>query len=113
MPALRLRKLALAAAATVCALAALYILAGFLLVAKWVKSEAPKALAATGHQLRLGDLAFNPITLTARGTDIAIDDAILSGNPCSSAPSCCPRRRSINRWCMPSSTNMGSSISPH
>jgi len=79
MPALRLRKLALAAAATVCALAALYILAGFLLVAKWVKSEAPKALAATGHQLRLGDLAFNPITLTARGTDIAIDDA--NGKP--------------------------------
>jgi len=83
MPAMRLRKIALAAAATLCTLVVLYLLAGFLLAGKWVRGEAPKVLAATGHQLRLGDLALNPITLTARAKDIAIDDA--NGKPVFSA----------------------------
>jgi uncharacterized protein involved in outer membrane biogenesis/outer membrane protein OmpA-like peptidoglycan-associated protein len=80
---MRLRKLATIVGATLCVLAIAYLLAGFLLVGGWVKRQAPSLLAATGHQLRLGDLAFNPITLTARGTDIAIDDA--NGKPVFSA----------------------------
>lgn len=83
MPAIRLRKLATVIAAIFSVLALLYLLAGFLLVGYWVKREAPGMLASTGHHLRIGDFTFNPITLTARGSDIAIEDA--NGKPVFSA----------------------------
>lgn len=57
------------------ALALLWVLAGWLWVPALVKREAPKALAATGHVLRIGEFSLNPFTLTVRASDIAIADA--------------------------------------
>ncbi len=83
MPAIFSRKFAAnfgaLLAAVLATLAALYLLAGFLLVPYLVKREAPHALEATGHRVRLGTFTFNPLTLTVNAGDIAIEDA--AGRP--------------------------------
>ena len=51
----------------------LFVLAGFLLIPEVIKREAPHALEATGHQVRIGKASFNPFTLTLRASDVAIE----------------------------------------
>ena len=53
---------------------ALFALTGFVLVPEMIKREAPHALQATGHHVRIGEVAFNPFTLTLQAADVVIAD---------------------------------------
>ena len=69
------KRIAIIGGSLFAALVLLWALAGWLWLPAFVKREAPKALAATGHVLRIGGFEFNPFTLKAVATDIAIANA--------------------------------------
>jgi hypothetical protein len=63
-------------AAIVVALVGLYALAGFVLLPRWLKAEATQRVqAGLGRTLALGEVAFNPFTLTLEIRDARLPDA--------------------------------------
>lgn len=69
------KRIAIIGGSLLAALVLLWALLGWLWLPAFVKREAPKALAATGHVLSIGTFEFNPFTLKAVATGIAIADA--------------------------------------